>query len=595
MFCMNCGKKIDDNSKFCQFCGSPIKDNVSQSMPQQQPQIPVRKKVNPILVGSIGLGCLAVVLCGVHFLSSDKQDSPAEVAVTESAPVEDSTDNSVVDSVDNTEVEETDTGNNVYYLTEEDIFSQLDSFFNFCWSNSAFNSNRDLGQDTIDLGENSFRSLYAVTVEKSIDVGVVAIYETNPNMILTSDFADVCLSGGNSDIDNLINNVCMWENSIKFIDSNIDGTWHFYEGTDECVYAAVSVDDCNFTIEMVQCTEDPYKWLINNIDMRLNQDLLDAKLKNEDDISLESDSVAGDSVSKEQDDEFLSAYTDYIEEVLAEEEILGYNLIYIDDNDIPECLVWTKAGADNNPECRVFVLSYKNDNIESVTTDTTGWYADVLYSPRSGDFRLETSIYRWYKQTVFTLDDSFHKVISMEHESLGVDSGRSVIDEQEVSDEEYDKILSQYDYLNSYTRLICGVQDASGENFYATGVYSSLLDAYDALRTTTYKAYAPEVAEFELKDGILTLTTQDPSNGGSIDSEEVWHNVDPLFSISYPVAEDCTWEYGHDEGGFVLDEYGSFETMKEDVIADKDEIYSPFSLYIEVIDNVVVRVYSIQS
>lgn len=291
----------------------------------------------------------------------------------------------------------------------------------------------------------------------------------------------------------------------------------------------------------------------------------------------------------------LSVYADYIEEVFAGDEILGYNLIYIDDNDVPECLVWTKAGADNNSECRVFVLSYKNDNIESVTTDTTGWYADVLYSPRSGDFRLETSIYRWYKQTVFTLDDSFHKVISMEHESLGVDSGRSVIDEQEVSDEEYDKILSQYDYLNSYTRLICGVQDASGENFYATGVYSSLLDAYDALRTTTYKAYAPEVAEFELKDGTLTLTTQDPSNGGSIDSEEVWHNVDPLFSISYPVAEDCTWEYGHDEGGFVLDEYGSFETMKEDVIADKDEIYSPFSLYIEVIDNVVVRVYSIQS
>lgn len=586
MFCMNCGKKIDDGSKFCQFCGSPIKNNVNQSMPHQQPQIPVRKKVNPILVGSIGLGCLAVVLCGVHFLSSDKQDSPAEVAVTESAPVEDSTDNSVVDSVDNTEVEETDTGNNVYYLTEEDIFSQLDSFFNFCWSNSAFNSNRDLGQDTIDLGENSFRSLYAVTVEKSIDVGVVAIYETNPNMILTSDFADVCLSGGNSDIDNLINNVCMWENSIKFIDSNIDGTWHFYEGTDECVYAAVSVDDCNFTIEMVQCTEDPYKWLINNIDMRLNQDLLDAKLKNEDDISLESDSVAGDSVSKEQDDEFLSAYTDYIEEVLAEEEILGYNLIYIDDNDIPECLVWTKAGADNNPECRVFVLSYKNDNIESVTTDTTGWYADVLYSSRSGDFSLETSIYRWYKQTVFTLDDSFHKVISMEHESLGVDSGRSVIDEQEVSDEEYDKILSQYDYLNSYTRLICGVQDASGENFYATGVYSSLLDAYDALRTTTYAAYSVEITKFDLADNILTVEADSDPNGRR-----------DGFVISYPVSEDCTWEYGYynNDGSFVSDEYESFEYMKEEIAENQQniEVQSQILLCVEVVDDTVVRVYRV--
>lgn len=419
MFCSNCGKKIDDGSKFCQFCGSPIKDNVNQSMPHQQPQIPVGKKINPLLVGGIGLGCLAVVLCGVRLLTSDKQDSPAEVAVTESVPVEDST--------DNTEVEETDTGNDIYYV-------------------------------------------------------------------------------------------------------------------------------------------------------------------NEDDTSLESDSVAGDSVSKEQDDEFLSAYTDYIEEVFAEDNILGYNFIYIDADDAPECLVWTTN--EYNQLGRVFVLSYKNGEIESVTTEgDLSSSVTVGYIPRSGDFWVGLTDWHWSSDDVFLLDDSFHKVVSLYGGSGDAynPDGTLLINGQDANSEEYDEITSDI-YSDKYTRLNV---DMYGQNYDA--IYSTLSAAYDALRTTTYKAYAPEVAEFELKDGILTLTTQDPSNGGSIDSEEVWHNVDPLFSISYPVAEDCTWEYGHDEGGFVLDEYGSFETMKEDVIADKDEIYSPFSLYIEVIDDIVVRVYSIQS
>lgn len=319
MFCMKCGKKIDDGSKFCQFCGSAIKDNVSQSVPQQQPQIPVGKKVNPILVGGIGLGCLAVVLCGVHFLISDKQDSSAEVVTTEPASVEDSTDKSVTElasvkdstdksastPADDTEVEETDTSNDIYFLTESDVTSQLEGFFNFCWSNSAFNNNRDLGQDTIDLAdvEHCFMSLYAITVEKSMDVGLVAIYETNPNLIVTDDFAETCLAGGGTDLNNLINDCCKNKSRIKFVGSNISNSWHFYEGTDESVYVAVSIDNNPYTIEMVQCTGDPYKWLINNVDMHLRHDLLDVKLKNEDGAQDEGGIV-------EQAD-WIATYNDY--------------------------------------------------------------------------------------------------------------------------------------------------------------------------------------------------------------------------------------------------------------------------------------------
>lgn len=475
MFCMNCGKKIDDGSKFCQFCGSPIKNNVNQSMPHQQPQIPVGKKVNPFLVGGIGLGCLVVVLCGVRFLASDKQDSPAEVAVTESAPVEDNSDEPVSTPADATEGEETSTDNNIYYLSESDVTNQLQNFFNFCWSNSTFNNNRDLGQDTIDLGENSFRSLYAITVNKSMDVGLVAIYETNPNLILTSDFAETCLAGGCSAMDSLIMDVCREKNSIEFKGSNIDGTWHFYDGTDECVYVAVSARGYNFTIELVQCTGDPYRWLINDVDRDLNQDLLDAKLKNEDDTSMESDSVAEDSVSEEQDDEFLSAYTDYVEEVLSNKGILGYNLIYIDADDTPECVVWTRGEYDG-AFCRAFVLSYKNGSIESVTVEgEEGVFATVGYIPGSGDFWVSSSDWHWSYDDIFSLDDSFHKVKSMFYCSGGYDNQDYLINGKAVNSEEYYELESAI-CSNEYSQLFIDMYE---QNF--NDIYSTLTAAYDAL------------------------------------------------------------------------------------------------------------------
>lgn len=581
MFCSNCGKKIDDGSKFCQFCGSPIKSNVSQSMSEQQPQVSVGKKVNPLLVGGIGLGCLAVVLCGVRLLTSDKQDSPVEVATTEPAPVEDSTDNSDVDSVDDTEGEETSTDNNIYYLSESDVTNQLQNFFNFCWSNSAFNNNRDLGQDTIDLGENSFRSLYAVTVNKSMDVGLVAIYETNPNLILTSAFADTCLAGGCSDFDALINQCCRNKNSIEFIGSNIDKLWHFYEGTDECVYVAVSVDGHNFTIEMVQCTGDPHKWLINNVDMHLNQDLLDAKLKNEDASSLESDSVAEDSVSKEQDNEFLSTYTAYIDEVFAEDYILGYNFIYIDADDTPECLVWTTD--EYNQVCRVFVLSCKNDSIESVTVEgDEGYGATVGYISRSGSFWM--GLLDWHQSyyDIFLLDDSFHKVVSLYDASGDASNpeGTRLIDGQSANSEEYAEATLDI-YSDKYTRLRV---DMYGQNY--DDIYSTLIAAYDALRTTTYAAYSVEITKFDLTDNILTVEADSDPNGRR-----------EGFAISYPVSEDCTWEYGYynNEGNFVSDEYQNFEYMKEEIAENQQniEVQSQILLCIEVIDDTVVRVYRV--
>lgn len=61
MFCQNCGKEIQDNTKFCNHCGAQqqISEHTA-SAPQitkdQQPAKNVKKKANPIVV-------LAIVLC----------------------------------------------------------------------------------------------------------------------------------------------------------------------------------------------------------------------------------------------------------------------------------------------------------------------------------------------------------------------------------------------------------------------------------------------------------------------------------------------------------------------------------------------------
>lgn len=68
MFCMNCGKKIDDGSKFCQFCGNPIggttqlnEQTQRASTGSQIPSLSVKKPVSKNAV--IGLAaCLVVVL-----------------------------------------------------------------------------------------------------------------------------------------------------------------------------------------------------------------------------------------------------------------------------------------------------------------------------------------------------------------------------------------------------------------------------------------------------------------------------------------------------------------------------------------------------
>jgi len=295
--------------------------------------------------------------------------------------------------------------------------------------------------------------------------------------------------------------------------------------------------------------------------------------------------------------EALLAYVEYSEEVLSEEGIYGYNLIYIDDNDIPECLVWTEY------DQRVYVLSYQNGSIESVTTQMSSSYTSVSYTPKLGKFKI--SVFygsAGLEDDIFTLDDSFDWVLYADSNRAYSAPGESYyilsINGKEVSGSVYEEEFSKNDFEAEYTITGGTAHMDNGET------YSSILAAYDALRTKTYHANLPEITEFELSDGILTVSAGDGSRFG-------WNSHIEEFSFSYPVSDDCTWEdgwYAVNSTEFECNTYISYDIMKEDIDSTQEkykegieqygsdfEINSPYGFTFNIIDETVVSVYRLSS
>ena len=111
--------------------------------------------------------------------------------------------------------------------------------------------------------------------------------------------------------------------------------------------------------------------------------------------------------------------------------------------------------------------------------------------------------------------------------------------------------------------------------------------------TNTYSTYVPQVAVFEISDGVLTVVSDTRFN---------WDSGEK-FSISYPVAEGCVWETGYFSSDFVAEDTTDYESVKayiekeqagytEDPETGEFGIESPMGIYIEVTDGMVVRVYT---
>lgn len=260
------------------------------------------------------------------------------------------------------------------------------------------------------------------------------------------------------------------------------------------------------------------------------------------------DTVNSKAVDQEVVDALI-AYDKYVGETLAEEGVYGYNLIYIDDNNIPECLVWTEK------DQRVFVLSYKNGAIESVTHQQGSGYLKVIYTPKSGKF--DISVFygsAGLEDDIFTLDDSFHLVAY-------ADSNRDIysrvfsINGQEVSESVYDEALSDkfgsiilggtsYRREEDYNSAASGCRDVYSN---VDKAYSTLLSAYDALGTTTYVTYVPEVAEFDLTDGTLVTGDTAEETGkvkyvqDSLEHKDTYEYNETFFCLTYDIPDSVRY------------------------------------------------------
>lgn len=99
--------------------------------------------------------------------------------------------------------------------------------------------------------------------------------------------------------------------------------------------------------------------------------------------------------------------------------------------------------------------------------------------------------------------------------------------------------------------------------------------------TVSYDETMLYVSEFELVDGVLTVTF-------------ISDDGEPVGTISYPVSDDCLWETEYVDGMIVPSTYEDIKTEQEiwyTIYVNDDYYESPIELGIDVVNSVIVRVY----
>lgn len=110
--------------------------------------------------------------------------------------------------------------------------------------------------------------------------------------------------------------------------------------------------------------------------------------------------------------EILSTYEQYINDLLEyydfEADAVLYELIYVDDDDIPECV----AGFCGNS----MLYIYKNGNITSVPDELFGGWSEISYKERTGEFMYSTTERPKFNYYYYKLDDGEVTLLSSDTE-----------------------------------------------------------------------------------------------------------------------------------------------------------------------------------
>lgn len=271
----------------------------------------------------------------------------------------------------------------------------------------------------------------------------------------------------------------------------------------------------------------------------------------------------------------LIAYQKYIEGFV----IHGCELIYLDEDDIPE-LVFI---SDNY----YYVLTYKNYAVLESHWFIIYSYGKMYYRERKGEFMFERTFDTDCEDSIsfyFTsLDGNISHIGGVESFYFTlVDGNFSQIGGADCY-ENYNGSIT-YDLFNNFNvskatydsyRVSFGTYDKSVDF-----KYSSVDEAYENFSEVTYETfstYEAYVTKFELTNNILTVETEDGK------------------SLSYPVSEECKWEETAFEEILSSMTYEEFKTEIEsarEIYLRIQELNSPYELYIEIQDGVIVRVYN---
>lgn len=277
-------------------------------------------------------------------------------------------------------------------------------------------------------------------------------------------------------------------------------------------------------------------------------------------------------------------------------------LIYLDADDIPELIVRDAIDVASATAASdyTYVLKYTPSGILNFELETDG-HTTIYYVPKSGEFCTNTCAGNLYygffvetfdkyllnERSLDEVENLYYSETYDDNKNLtGIDASSGLSADFTVSD----YIESRQELVNLYDRFI---ELRSWDN---TDLKVDIFDLYDDLRITKYTTYEYCIYQFEINNGILTVTADDGVNGA--DS----FGLETPFSFSYPISEDCIWEdgYGYDRYRY---EYGVSEIDMEDVIEsikrwrgqyekNPDYIESPVGIRFCIEDEVVIGVYT---
>ncbi len=251
--------------------------------------------------------------------------------------------------------------------------------------------------------------------------------------------------------------------------------------------------------------------------------------------------------------EALNAYQGYIDENNL--DIRGYELVYINDDDIPELCAF-----DIIDDPRLLLYNATDKDVKCMYS--SGGYQ---YKERENIIVVFSHVGGSEAYSLMEINDSITDFVELDYVRLDrIDDNYVYYYNDEVSDEAtYNAFIEKY---REYTQI--GVSRR----------YTTILEAYENLGITEYGYSLYHIEAMSYDNGVLYIKGDD--------GEE----------ISYPVADDCVWEDTAFSEVIANISYEELEDTwleeREYYLTYEENNYNFYDVYVVVKDEQIIRVYT---